>query len=315
MFELNLFEIVGMAAVFMGATYMLVLLWFGVQDARIRFGVWSRTRKQKLAAREAAARITPVINVTVQGLDELAEAMKASSAAGRAMLEAGFAKWPVKCRANFASMPNFAKCPRRYATGGLLRANEVAAELSRGYEVRAKPEDAAVHPRFRVELARFDPKWFVQPKSGPWLSHMSLAVKALRRMRRKALGAAEELKLVNAKLSDALAENQKQRAEIATLKVQNSALARNEPAALPPRLPALFSEWQCNRAPEIGEPPTAMDYLLGRIWIVEALKKTGSEYVVSLVGKGSEVDNLVLHFPLETFREYFSRPDIKHKDS
>lgn len=324
MFDLNVFEIIGIAAVFLGAIFMLVWLFYSFQSARISFGAWQRRRKNERATREAAARIAPNINVTVRGVDEMAKAFQVSSDATRALLEAlgrprfhdgGFVRnnevsarltYPHACRVNFSELPNFGKCPhaKKPADPSWLSydfGNVVPREIRM---VPCRQGKDQVPPRIARELKLFDPKWARPTKTGPTLTEMELAVRVLRRMRWVIRQQREEhaaLRAANAKM------------QTANVELAAGASAKS----LPPRLPALYTTWVCAKAPEIGDPPKVLENAVGTSWRVDGLRRVEdpSYHVVTLVGLSEGFNATSLHVPLEMFRSHFSRPDTAHKDS
>lgn len=430
MFDLNVFEIIGIAAVFLGAIFMLVWLFYSFQSARISFGAWQRRRKTERATREAAARIAPNINVTVMGLNDLSEALKTTGATTRALIETlgrprfhdggvipTLRRGDTRCFSNLygkavvtpmISADNLvARLDFEHVT---LRDNSspLAARHSRedmvrrlrmkivgkseeyfyrwsdeGRELYAREQIAPVrqtYPHacranfnfgtrdfaieghvpgkitdFRVtgfrpysstrlamlrelancvpdriarELKLFDPKWARPTKTGPTLTEMELAVRTLRRMRWVIRQQREEI--VASRTSDkgldsrdeALGNLQRHadnlQAQIVRLEAANVELAAGASAkSLPPRLPALYTTWVCAKAPEIGDPPTALENAVGTSWRVDGLRRVEdpSYHVVTLVGLSEGFNATSLHVPLEMFRSHFSRPDTAHKDS
>jgi hypothetical protein len=97
----------------------------------------------------------------------------------------------------------------------------------------------------------------------------------------------------------------------------NAELAGATNKHLPPRLPALYTTWVCAKAPEIGDPPKALENAVGTSWRVDGLRRVEDPcyHVVTLVGLSEGFNATSLHVPLEMFRSHFSRPDTAHKDS
>lgn len=171
----------------------------------------------------------------------------------------------------------------------------------------------AIPARIERELFMFDDKW--KQSSRVTDTMLDRAVRTCRAVRRRFGDVLAELRAAKSELSAAREENLALQKRLNRLQDENLLLHQSNQglAAVTtaksqlPRLPALFTKWKCTKVPGFKNVSAEM---LNTTWTVQALRRAegNTDYVVYLVSEDAGFDNIALNFPLESFREHFSRP-------